>query len=83
VATSGTYERGAHIVDPRTGLAVTDIASATVAGPDLGRADAFATAAFVFGLDAIAWIEGHDGYSCLLITHDGELLSSAGFPLAP
>jgi thiamine biosynthesis lipoprotein len=49
VATSGTYERGAHIVDPRTGRPATGLSSVTVVGRDLGTADAFATAAFVAG----------------------------------
>ena len=30
VATSATYERGAHIIDPRTHQPTTDLASATV-----------------------------------------------------
>ena len=49
VATSGTYERGPHIVDPRTGRPATGLASVTVIGRDLGTADAYATAAFVAG----------------------------------
>ena len=80
VATSATYERGAHIVDPRTGTPTTEVASATVIGPDLGTADAFATAAFVLGLDAIEWIETQPGYHAYLITHDGRTCWSADFP---
>ena len=34
VATSGAYERGPHIVDPRTGRAPRGVASVTVIGPD-------------------------------------------------
>ena len=49
VATSGTYERGPHIVDPRTGRPATGLSSVTVIGRDLGTADAYATAAFVAG----------------------------------
>jgi thiamine biosynthesis lipoprotein len=49
VATSGTYERGPHIVDPRTGRPATGVSSVTVIGRDLGTADAYATAAFVAG----------------------------------
>src|SRR4029079_11499874 len=44
VATSGTYERGAHIRGARP-----DILSVTIVGPDLGTADAYATAACVNG----------------------------------
>ena len=54
VATSATYERGAHIVDPRTGQPTTDLASVTVVGPDLTNVDAYATAIFVMGLPGLA-----------------------------
>ncbi len=36
VATSGRYERGDHVLDPRTGRPATTWMSMTVAGPDLG-----------------------------------------------
>ena len=49
VATSGTYERGRHIVDPHTGRPATDALSVTIVGPDLATADAYATAAFAMG----------------------------------
>jgi len=80
VATSATYERGAHIIDPATSSATTELASATVVGPDLGRADAFATAVFVMGADGIAWIETQPGYDAYIITHDGMTQWSSGFP---
>jgi thiamine biosynthesis lipoprotein len=56
VATSGTYERGPHIIDPRTRLPATGLSSVTVVGRDLGTADAYATAAFVAGDPA--WTAG-------------------------
>ena len=46
VATSGSYERGAHLVDPRTGRPTTALLSATVIGHDLAFADALATALY-------------------------------------
>ena len=49
VATSGTYERGPHIIDPRTERPATGLSSVTVIGHDLWTADAYATAAFVAG----------------------------------
>jgi thiamine biosynthesis lipoprotein len=49
IATSGTYERGPHILDPRTGRPATGLSSVTVVGRDLGTADAYATAAFAAG----------------------------------
>jgi thiamine biosynthesis lipoprotein len=51
VATSGTYERGAHITDPFTGVIAIGAKSATVVGPDGGLADAMATALMVAGDD--------------------------------
>ena len=60
VLTSGNYERYRehdgvrypHIIDPRDGLPVRHIASATVIDSDGGRADAAATALTVAGPDA-------------------------------
>jgi FAD:protein FMN transferase len=51
VATSGTYERGAHITDPYTGVIAIGAKSATVIGPDGGLTDALATALMVTGDD--------------------------------
>jgi thiamine biosynthesis lipoprotein len=80
IATSATYERGAHIIDPSTGAPTTVLASATVVGPDLGTADAFATAVFVMGIDGLDWIETQDGYSTYVIDHDGMTSWSSRFP---
>jgi thiamine biosynthesis lipoprotein len=49
-------------------------------GPDLGVADAYATAAFVMGLDAIDWIEADSHYAAYLITHEGTAYWSSRFP---
>lgn len=49
VATSGAYERGAHVLDPFTGRPASGLSSVTVVGRDLGIADAYATAAFAAG----------------------------------
>ncbi len=53
IATSGTYERGAHIIDPYTGVIAIGARSATVLGPDGGLTDALATALMVTGEDGI------------------------------
>jgi len=63
VATSGRYERGDHVVDPRSGLPAEDLASVTVIGPDLAVADAYATAAVVLGPAAgMRWLATRAGY---------------------
>lgn len=51
IATSGQYERGAHITDPYTGLIAIGAKSATVLGTDGGLTDAMATALMVTGDD--------------------------------
>jgi len=51
IATSGTYERGAHINDPYTGLIAIGAQSATVVGPLGWLCDALATALMVTGAD--------------------------------
>ncbi len=79
VATSATYERGAHIVDPRTGRPTTELASVTVVGPDLTTVDAFATAIFVMGLDGLRWLAKHPGHEAMAITHDDRVHLTPGF----
>ena len=74
VATSGTAARGRHLWDGRTDQPVDSLASMTVVGPHLTWADAFATTAFVMGLDGIEWVARFDGYRALAITVDGELV---------
>jgi thiamine biosynthesis lipoprotein len=49
VCTSGDYERGQHILNPRTGAPPSSVASATVVAPTAILADALATAVFVLG----------------------------------
>ena len=81
VATSGAYERGEHIVDPRTGRAPVGLLSMTVAGPSLTYADAFATAAFVMGEEGLAWVAGIDGYHALAITADRRMVWTPGMEM--
>jgi FAD:protein FMN transferase len=65
VATSGTYERGKHIINPKNGSSIDEIVSLTVIGPDICEADRYATAAFAMGNQGIKYIEslpGFEGY---------------------
>ena len=55
IATSGTYERGAHIHDPQTGMIAIGALSATVVGPEGWLCDAMATAVMVGGTDSTPW----------------------------
>ncbi|WP_030418131.1 MULTISPECIES: FAD:protein FMN transferase [unclassified Streptomyces] len=80
VATSGSAERGAHVVDPRTGLpAVTDLVSVTVVAPRLTWADCWATAAFAMGSrKGLAWLESLPQVEALLVTAGGEIHCTRG-----
>ena len=83
IATSGTYERGAHLIDPHTGRLIARAASASVTGPDLGLADALATAVAVAGAPGLDLIEALDGYEALIIALDGSRRWTEHFPFAP
>jgi FAD:protein FMN transferase len=78
VATSGCYERGNHILDPRTGEAASSVRSTTVVGADLADVDVAATTVFVMGVDGLEWLvdRGLDG---MVITNDGEMHATAGY----
>jgi thiamine biosynthesis lipoprotein len=78
VATSGDYEKGAHIVDPHTGLIAIGARSATVIGPDGAICDALATALMVDGVESQKWIGREElaEYSFWTINrHDGTAWS--------
>jgi len=82
VATSGTYERGDHLIDPYSGWPTARVASASVSGPDLGLADALATAVAVAGEAGLAFVERLEGYEALVIGWDGTLRWTERFPFA-
>ena len=81
IATSGTYERGEHLIDPRSGRPAARAASASVTGPDLGLADALATALAVAGEAGLALIDRLDGYEALVIDPDGGKRRTKRFPV--
>jgi thiamine biosynthesis lipoprotein len=84
VATSGTYERGHHVINPRTGKPAQGLRSVTVVGADLSIADAYATAALAMGEAGISWLarRAAEGYQSALVTDDGRAFSSAELPAA-
>jgi thiamine biosynthesis lipoprotein len=82
IATSGTYERGEHLIDPHSGRPAARAASASVTGPDFGLADALATALAVAGEPGLAFIDKLDGYEALIINYDGSRRQTSRFPLA-
>jgi FAD:protein FMN transferase len=80
VATSGAYERGDHLLDPRSGTVPSEVLSVTVVGPDLGLADAYSTAAFALGADGPHWTLGLNGYEAMTVLADDVVLCTPGFP---
>jgi thiamine biosynthesis lipoprotein len=81
IATSGSYERGSHLIDPHSGRPAVRVGSASVTGPDLGLADALATALAVAGEPGLAFVEPLDGYEALIIGLDGSRRLTEHFPL--
>lgn len=80
VATSGTYEKGDHIVDPHTGRAAEELLSFTVVGPDILQADVYATAAFAMGKDGgLAFIQRAAGYEAYGIDRRLKATMTPGF----
>ena len=84
IATSGTYERGEHIINPHSGRAPRGVLSVTVTGPDLATADAYATAAYAMGEAGPGWTarigQAVPGYEAMTILADQTVLSTQGFP---
>jgi thiamine biosynthesis lipoprotein len=78
VATSGRYERGDHIVDPRTGAPATGLMSVTVVADDLALADGCATAALVLGQDGPEWLAAQ-GLAAMTISDDDVVVTTPAF----
>ncbi len=81
VTTSGTYERGEHITDPRSGAAPAGLRSVTVVGPGLAFTDAYATAVFAMGLDGLGWLASNPAttdYDAYAITDDDRTVWTEG-----
>ncbi|MFJ2115637.1 MULTISPECIES: FAD:protein FMN transferase [unclassified Streptomyces] len=80
VATSGTAERGAHILVPHHGTPAVGPASLTLTGPRLTMTDAYATAAYAMGTRAQDWLENLDGYEGFALARNGTTWHTSGFP---
>ena len=90
MATSGDYRRYleiaghrvSHIFDPRTGLPTAEVASASVVTTSAMDADALATALCVLGpTEGLAQIENLESTECCVVTADGRIVHSSGWPL--
>jgi len=72
ISTSGTYERGKHILDPRTKKVVSHFAGVSVIADRSWMTDALGTAFFVGRQrDVEQWIKNFEGVSAIVIGRDG------------
>ncbi|MFK3981940.1 FAD:protein FMN transferase [Micromonospora sp. NPDC050397] len=81
VATSGVYERGHHVIDPRRGTPARGLRSVTVVGTDLGTADAYATAALAMGQAGVGWLGRLAGHEWAVVTDDRRTPRSDRLPV--
>ena len=80
LATSGTAERGRHILDARTGRpAGGGLASVSVVGHSLTAVDIAATSAFALGPAARGWLERQPGLEGFAVLDDGRAWWTPGF----
>jgi thiamine biosynthesis lipoprotein len=79
IATSGRQFRGDHIYNPRTGEAVSDIASLSIIAQNVYEADRFATAAFAMGKQGIYFVENIPDIEGYLIDNDGIATFTSGW----
>ncbi len=68
VCTSGSYERGSHIINPKTKKPAADFVSVTIVGPDIIQADVLATAVFAMGKQqGLGFLNKHKSYKSIII----------------
>ena len=80
VATSGSYARAGHLVDPRSGGPARGAASATVVATDCLTANALATSLCVLPIhEGLALVERHEGAEALVTSADGAISRTSGF----
>lgn len=79
VATSGTYEKGAHVRDPHTGRQVREWLSFTVIGSEIVKADVYATAALAMGQRGVEFIEALPCFEAYAIDPQLRATWTSGF----
>ncbi|MFE6364452.1 FAD:protein FMN transferase [Streptomyces sp. NPDC057806] len=82
VATSALYERGAHILDGRTGRPARGLLSVTVVADTLTEADSTATAAFAMGPEGVAWASARPGCEVFAVDMERRVVRTEGVPVA-
>jgi len=90
VTTSGSYEkfvvfdgkRYSHIINPATGYPATGLCSVTVFGPNAETANGLSTSLMVLGQkEGLLLLQKFSGYSCVMITDNGKVITSKHFPI--
>lgn len=76
VATSGTYERGAHVWDGRTGAPARALVAATVVADSLTTADVLATCVLALGLEGVAWAIGQGAREAFAVLPGGGVATA-------
>ncbi len=85
VVTSGTYEKYAlinnkkysHIIDPRTGIPTTEIASVTVFAPKAEMANGISTSIAVMGIQTgLHFVNQIPAVRCVIVDHAGNVFTS-------
>jgi thiamine biosynthesis lipoprotein len=79
LATSGSYERGEHILTPGSGRPATAIAAATVAGRELTFTDVLATALIASGGALLSRLARMPGFEALVVGAAGAVWATDGF----
>jgi thiamine biosynthesis lipoprotein len=81
LATSGGYERPAHLLDARSGRPADGVLSASVRASTCAEADALATALCLMPpAEGLRLLERHPGSDALIVAADGSVHASAGWP---
>lgn len=80
IATSGIYQRGAHIYNPKDWTdKIEKIVGLTVIGPNVYEADRLATACYAMGEEGIYFLEYIDGVEGYMIGSNGIAMMTTGF----
>ena len=77
--TSGLYEQGEHIIDPKTSKKVeTDIISVSIIGNNGAEQDAIATACFVLGIEKSVKLLNERNLQGIFILKNGQIFATDG-----
>lgn len=90
VVTSGNYEKFVniesvnytHIINPKTGMPVSETKSVTIISPDAEFGDALATSVFIMGeKEGIGLVNKLKNVECVLVNSENEIITSKGIDL--